>query len=193
MDNKTNEKSNVMEWVFKIAIVILILGTVAAILVTFIVKQKQNNEVINGTVENTVNITVSEGNESLQSSSVEPSKQDGGIAYKNEIIINEEEEAANSEKIEYSFYSQDGEQVYTIQTDDGQYIQAYGWAGASNNVYFIKDKSLFHISLADGAETKVITGVKTIEVPNGDEEKIVAYVTEGYSVEVQDPFIEIKE
>ena len=61
-----------------------------------------------------------------------------------------------------TFRSQDGEKTYTIYADEEDYIQAFGWAGASNNVYYINDNCLYHKSLVDGSETKLVTGVDSI-------------------------------
>ena len=61
-----------------------------------------------------------------------------------------------------TFKSQDGEKTYSIYADEENYIQAFGWAGASNNVYYINDNCLYHKSLVDGTETKLVTGVGSI-------------------------------
>ena len=62
-----------------------------------------------------------------------------------------------------TFKSQDGEKTYSIYADESDYIQAFGWAGASNNVYYINDNCLYHKSLVDGSEIKLATGVDSID------------------------------
>lgn len=117
-----------------------------------------------------------------------------------EIIIDKNEELqteqvnANSnnttEENKKSFTSQDGTAVYTIDAKEGDYIQAFGWAGASNNVYYIKDNCLYHMSLVDGSTTKLITGVNKISY-NTDLEKINVDVTDGYIIHKQDVYLNI--
>lgn len=63
-----------------------------------------------------------------------------------------------------TFKSQDGEKTYSIYADESDYIQAFGWAGASNNVYYINDNCLYHKSLVDGSEIKLATGVDSIDI-----------------------------
>ncbi|MBQ3408023.1 MAG: hypothetical protein IJH12_02310 [Clostridia bacterium] len=62
-----------------------------------------------------------------------------------------------------SYSSQDGNKTYKIMANEGDYIQAYGWTGASNNVYYINDNCLYHMSIVDGKKTKLITGVESIK------------------------------
>ena len=63
-----------------------------------------------------------------------------------------------------TFNSQDSEKKYTIYAEDDMYVQAFGWSGASNNVYYINDNCLYHKSLVDGTETKLVTGAKSIKI-----------------------------
>ena len=65
-----------------------------------------------------------------------------------------------------SFTSQDGEKTYSIYADEDKYIQAFGWAGASNNIYYINDNCLYHLSIVDGSTEKLVTGVESIRVDN---------------------------
>lgn len=69
-----------------------------------------------------------------------------------------------------SFRSQDGEKTFSINADKDNYVQGFGWAGASNNVYYINDNCLYHKNLTDGKEEKLITGAKSIYV---DEDGII--------------------
>lgn len=73
-----------------------------------------------------------------------------------------------------TFRSQDGEKTYSITADKDNYVQGFGWAGASNNVYYINDNCLYHKNLTDGNEEKLITGVASIMVD--DDGVIIAKV-----------------
>ena len=85
---------------------------------------------------------------------------------------------------EVKFTSQDGENTYTINADAGDYIQAAGWAGASNNVYYINDSCLYHLSLVDGTKTKLVTGVT--EIFQDDDMEIVVKLKYVYTIHQQD-------
>lgn len=93
--------------------------------------------------------------------------RDDGV--KKEIIIGtyNDMERVNYKTVEFS--SQDGTKKYTIEAEDGLYVQAAGWAGASNNVYYIYDECLYHISLVDGTETRIATNVDDLWMDDGNQ------------------------
>lgn len=97
---------------------------------------------------------------------------------------------SNYEKVKFD--SQDGTKKYTIEAQDGKYVQASGWAGASNNVYYIYDDSLYHMELTDGKKTRIATGVDDIWIDESMENQIIAKAKEiGFVLHRKDQYIKI--
>jgi len=69
-----------------------------------------------------------------------------------------------------TFSSQDGNKKYSITADEDDYVQGFGWAGASNNVFYINDNCLYHKNLIDGKEEKLLTGAESIKI---DEDGVI--------------------
>ena len=74
------------------------------------------------------------------------------------------------------FSSQDGQRRYSVNAKAADYKIASGWEDASNNVYYINDGCLYHLSRSDGTTIKLVTGVKSIE--NDEEERIIVNLKE---------------
>lgn len=117
---------------------------------------------------------------------------------KEEIIIRDDNEQKVKEDNEQkvvenlpTFTSQDGEKTFIINSKPGDYIQMSGWAGASNNVYYIDNECLYHLSLVDGAKTKLITGVDSIKF-DVNSEKVEVTLKTNYVINKGDPYLNIK-
>lgn len=109
-----------------------------------------------------------------------------------EIELGKYNDMTKVSKNKVEFTSQDGKNTYYIESEKGDYIQASGWAGASNNVYYINDNSLYHMSLVDGSKIKLVTGVSKIwkEESNGN---IIAKLDDTYTVINEDKNIILEE
>lgn len=109
-----------------------------------------------------------------------------------EIELGKYNDMTKVSKNKVEFTSQDGKNTYYIESEKGDYIQASGWAGASNNVYYINDNSLYHMSLVDGSKIKLVTGASKIwkEESNGN---IIAKLDDTYTVINEDKNIILEE
>lgn len=103
---------------------------------------------------------------------------------KKQIELGKYNDMENLSTNKKSFLSQDGSKTYTINANEGDYYQATGYVGASNNVYYIYDGCLYHLSLTDGTKTKLVTGVSKIWMEN--DEKIVVKLDYVNTIHKQD-------
>ena len=79
----------------------------------------------------------------------------------NEEIPKEEEPYENETTINSNFTSGDEDKEVILRYD--QYITASGYAGASDNVYYTRNGSLYHLTVSSGDTIKLAEGIDKIE------------------------------
>lgn len=67
-----------------------------------------------------------------------------------------------------------------------QYVEANGYAGASDNVYYTRNKVLYHLVLSSNKTTRLAEGVEKIE---SDLDCLKAYKGENFRIVEEDEYV----
>lgn len=102
----------------------------------------------------------------------------------NEELPKEDEPYKNETKINSNFTSNEEEKEVVIRYD--QYITASGYAGASDNVYYTRNGSLYHLTVSSGDTIKLAEGVDKIE---SDLDSMKAYKGSDFKLIKEDDYV----